>query len=693
MQVYRYSRWDGTQEIFPLHEDDLMEQLSENLMVHSDLSASLRSMTQQGLRGRFGERIKGIQDLLQQLRNQRQQKLNQYNVDSVLEEIQKQLQEIVQTERQGIQRRLDEAQERYQQSLSRQSQRAEPSAEQPSTPELPPQLQEQLLRKLEQQARQHLEYLASLPKDPAGAVNQLRNYEFMDPQAKQLFDELLKRLQRQVANTYIKNLSQQLQSMSPEQMEALKQFVKDLNRLLEDKIDGKETNFDQFMQRYGQLFGPNPPKDVEELVQELQRQTAQMQSLLDSLSPEQRQTLQDLFRSAIKDPELQDELAQLATNLDYLHPLGSLRREYPFQGDESLTLEEAMRLMASLQNLDELEKQLRRSQQGAPLEEISQDLLKESLGEEALQALEQLKNLSDVLEQAGYIRKVGARYELTPKGMRKLGQKALQEIFTHLRKDRQGGHLLEHRGQGGEGIEESKSYEFGDPFHLDMKRTLSNAIERTGPGVPVRLQPQDFEVYQTERLTRASTVLMLDLSLSMAMRGNFLAAKKVAMALDGLIRSQFPRDILHIVGFSTYAREIKPEKLPHMSWDEFDPYTNIQHGLILAQRMLAKAKGTNKQIILISDGEPTAHLEGGQLFLQYPPSPRTIRETLKEVKHCTQQGIVLNTFMLDRNTYLMDFVEQLTKLNGGRVFFTTPDRLGQYILVDYLASRRRKLIL
>ncbi|MDP7619462.1 MAG: VWA domain-containing protein, partial [Dehalococcoidia bacterium] len=176
------------------------------------------------------------------------------------------------------------------------------------------------------------------------------------------------------------------------------------------------------------------------------------------------------------------------------------------------------------------------------------------------------------------------------------------------------------------------------------------------------------------------------------MRGNFLAAKKVALALDNLIRTQFQRDRLYIVGFSTYAREMKAEKLAYLSWDEFDPYTNIQHGLALAQKLLMRHKGGTKQIIMISDGEPTAHMENGQLFLQYPPSPRTIRETLKEVRRVTQAGVTINTFMLERNAYLMEFIDDMTRINKGRVFYTTSDQLGEYILVDYLSTRKRKVV-
>jgi uncharacterized protein with von Willebrand factor type A (vWA) domain len=205
------------------------------------------------------------------------------------------------------------------------------------------------------------------------------------------------------------------------------------------------------------------------------------------------------------------------------------------------------------------------------------------------------------------------------------------------------------------------------------------------------MKVDDFEVFKTEAVTRSATVLMLDLSLSMPMRGNFQAAKKVAIALDNLIRSQYPKDSLYIVGFSSYARQIKKESLSYMSWDEFDPYTNMQHGFYLARKLLSKELSSNKQIILISDGEPTAHFEGENVYFEYPPSLRTLQVTLREVRKCTQKGIVINTFMLESGRFLGAFVTQMARLNKGRVFFTSADSLGEYLLVDYIGNKRKKL--
>jgi uncharacterized protein with von Willebrand factor type A (vWA) domain len=313
------------------------------------------------------------------------------------------------------------------------------------------------------------------------------------------------------------------------------------------------------------------------------------------------------------------------------------------------------------------------------------------LGADAKQALDQLQELARQLEEAGYLEWKGGEMQLTPRATRKLGQKALQDIFAYLKRDAFGKHAISIKGRGGERTYDSKPYEFGDPFHMDMRATLGNALARGGVGTPVKLKPEDFEVFSTEFLTQSSTVLLIDMSRSMLLRGCFLAAKKVALALNHLIRSQFPKDDLYIVGFSGYARELKPEMLPQLDWSEYQYGTNLQHALMLSRQLLGRRNSPNKQIIVITDGEPTAHLEDGEVFFNYPPTFRTIQETMREVVRCTRDRIVINTFMLERSYYMADFVEQMTKVNKGRAFYATPEALGEYILVDYVASKKKRL--
>jgi uncharacterized protein with von Willebrand factor type A (vWA) domain len=406
------------------------------------------------------------------------------------------------------------------------------------------------------------------------------------------------------------------------------------------------------------------------------------------MTPEQRAQLEGLAQQLLEDMDLQWQISRLQGNLQQAFPGAGWDRRYDFSGQDPLGFAEASGLMNELGDLDALEQVLRNAQSSpGALAEVDTDRARELLGNDAARSLDQLASLARQLEEAGLIEQREGRLELTPRGLRQIGDNALADLFSRMAKDKMGRHVADATGSGHERTYQTKPYEFGDPFNLSIERTVRNAIARTGGGTPVRLVPDDFEVERTESLTRGSTVLMLDLSLSMPMRDNFLAAKKVAMALHALISSQFPRDFLGIVGFSEVARELKPEQLPEVSWD-FVYGTNMQHALVLSRRMLARQSGT-KQIIMITDGEPTAHIQAnGEPFFSYPPVQETVDATLAEVMRCTRDGIRINTFMLDATGYLKAFVEKLTRMNRGRAFFTTPDTLGSFVLVDFIEQKR-----
>jgi uncharacterized protein with von Willebrand factor type A (vWA) domain len=441
------------------------------------------------------------------------------------------------------------------------------------------------------------------------------------------------------------------------------------------------------MNDFGDFF-PGNPETLDELLEQMAEQMAAMQAMLNSMTPEQRAQLQGLSQALLEDMDLRWQVDRLSANLQNAFPGAGWDRRYNFSGQDPLGFAEAASLMNNLGDMDQLENLLRSATSPGALADVDIDRARELMGDESARSLERLADLAKQLEQAGLIEQREGRLELTPKGMRKIGHNALNDLFSKLAKDRLGRHQIDRSGIGHERAYETKAYEFGDPFNLEIGRTIRNALQRTGGGTPVHISPEDFEVERTEVLTRSSTVLMLDLSLSMPMRDNFLAAKKVAMALHALISSQFPRDFLGIVGFSEVARELKPEQLPEVSWD-FVYGTNMQHAFILSRRMLARQTGT-KQIIMITDGEPTAHLlPGGEVFFNYPPVRETVDATLTEVARCTRDGIKINTFMLDANSYLKTFVEKLTQMNRGRAFFTTPETLGDYVLVDFIEQKRQ----
>ena len=360
-------------------------------------------------------------------------------------------------------------------------------------------------------------------------------------------------------------------------------------------------------------------------------------------------------------------------------------------GDESLTMDQAMEVMGQLQDMDELERQVQQAIRNGNIEDIDLNRVEEILGEEARRQLEQLQRVIQQLEEAGYLKRQGDRLELTPRAVRKLAQQALREVFSEMKKDRFGGHEVYYRGEGGEATGDTKQYEFGDPFDIELHRTLFNAVLREGPSIPVHMSPEDLEINRTEHLSQAATVVLLDQSRSMGMFDSFAAAKKVALALYWLIQSQYQRDYFYVIGFSDYAMEIMGEDLPEVTWNAWVSGTNMHHALMLSRKLLSKQKVATKQILMITDGEPTAHLEDGRSYFSYPPSYRTIEKTLKEVKRCTQEGISINTFMLEANHYLMDFVDRLTRINRGRAFYTTPDHLGRYVMVDYLRSHRKRV--
>ncbi|MEE8443523.1 MAG: VWA domain-containing protein, partial [Dehalococcoidia bacterium] len=497
-------------------------------------------------------------------------------------------------------------------------------------------------------------------------------------------------LKQRMLQDYFQNMKGQLQGMTPEQMAGLRQMLRDLNKMLRDEMMDQEPDFQSFMDKYGHLFGDNPPKDLEELMAQLTRQMAQMQSLMDSMSPGMRRELEDLMDSLL-DSETAAELAQLAQAMEELYPMGDLRNQYPFMGEESLTLEQAMELMGQLQGLDDLERDIQDAIQRGNVDDLDPDKVEQLLGEEARRAVEDLKRIAEMLEEAGYIRRKGNKLELTPKGIRKIGQKALREVFAQMKRDRLGEHDVHTRGLSGEDTGETKPYEFGDPFNIDLHRTVMKALTRHGPHIPVRVLPEDFEIHRLEQVSQAATCLLLDQSRSMGMFGTFVAAKKVALALHALIQSRFPRDKFYIIGFSDYAIELKGEDLPEIDWNAWVSGTNMHHAFMLSRKLLSKEKVGTRQIIMITDGEPTAHIEGTQAYFAYPPSLRTVQETLKEVKRCTQAGITINTFMLESSYYLLDFVDRMTRINKGRAFYTTPDKLGEFVLVDYLNGRRKRV--
>ncbi len=653
----RYERWDGSQEPLGRDADDLFDRLAEDMFQGGDFDYALHRLMSRGWRDLRGKRLPGFEEMLERLKQKRQQQLKRYNLNDVFGDIRERLNDILRRERQGINDRIEQA----------------------------PEAAKRVLQKI---TKKKLQELDQLPDDVGGTIRTLNDYEFMDEGASQAFQKLMDELKEQVSQTYFKNMAKTMQQMRPEHLDEIKAMMKALNQMLRDRLEGRPPKFEQFMQRFGHFFGPNPPKTLDELVQHLEKQMAQMESLMQSMSPEMRQQMQDLIASTLNDPELQDQMAELAAQLELLSPRQGLGNRYAFYGSESLPLEEAMGLMERLQSIEDLESALREGYQGRQLTPEQSAQLQQLLGNDARQAADQMSELAAQLERKGYVQKGRRGMELTPRGMRRIGQKALRDLYTRLKRDRFGDHPISVRGLGSERSDDTKVYEFGDAFTLHVERTLMNALRRDGTP-PLTLKTDDFEVHRSEFSTRSATVLMIDMSRSMPLRGYFYAAKKVALALDALIRSQFPRDYLQVIAFSDYARPVKPNQLAELTYNESIYGTNMQHGLMLARQFLNRHKTGNKQVIIVTDGEPTAHMQGQQAVFFYPPLPETFQKTLLEVQRCTREHIVINTFMLDNDYHLVSFVKQMTRMNGGRAFFSSADQLGDYVLLDYVDRKRK----
>ncbi|HTE66982.1 MAG TPA: VWA domain-containing protein, partial [Candidatus Binatia bacterium] len=586
------------------------------------------------------------------------------------------LDRIVEQERGGIERRLRNAE--------RDALDAAPGEDQDRA-----RMAGQVLGRAAQQRRDRLD---ALPPDLAGRLHGLRDYEFMDPAARDAFNALTDELRQQLLQTYFQGLKEGVAGLSPDDLDGVRQMVRDLNALLEKHASGADTraDFDAFMARHGGYF-PQGIENVDQLIDHLHRQASQMASLLASMSPEMRSELQQLMDDLLRDDRLRWDMARLAGNLQSLRPQSAFGEPYPFSGDEPMGLVDALAAIDRQQQYDALEEELLGAREPDALDRIDEALLRDLAGDDATDDLDQLRELTRALEEAGYLEREGGRLDLTPRAARKLGMRALTDIFSRLRRESLGGHPLPAAGSGGERTDKTKRYEHGDPFAVDLNRTLFNAMARGGPGTPVRLSPDDFEVHRTEEATVSSTVLLLDMSRSMLLRGCSTAAKRVAMALHTLIHTKYPRDRLYVVGFAYYARQIKPEAIATLSPYEFEYGTNLQHALLIARQLLGRRTGGNKEIVVITDGEPTAHISNGQVEFAYPPTVRTMQSTLREVGRATREGIVINTFMLERSRYLSEFVDLMSRINRGRAFYVEPEHLGEYVLVDYVSKKRKRV--
>ncbi|SHF75024.1 VWA domain-containing protein [Geodermatophilus nigrescens] len=646
---HRYGRWRGGPDPLapPYDLGSAVDEIGDSVLGGSGVREALRELLRRGMDGR-----RGLDELRRSVRDRLRQARSAGRMDGTLQEVRELLDRALDAERRELFPDPDDG------------------------------------------ARLAEAELDALPEDTAGAVRALKDYPFRSGEARQAYEQIQDLLRREVLDSSFANMKQALENATEQDVQAVRDMVADLSRLVDAHNRGEDTDeqFREFMEQHGQFF-PDDPQSVDELIDSLARRAAAQERMMAGLSPEQRAELADLMAQTMSDMGLASEMAHLQDALRQARPdLPWGQRGQVPDGEQALGLGDATSAVAELADLEALSNQLSQGYAGASLADVDEELLEQALGREAVDDLAALRQMERELERQGHLVRRDGKLELSPKAVRRLGATALRRVFAKLDATGRGEHDIADAGAAGELTGGSREWRFGDEQPLDVVRTVRNAVLRTA-GEPrgerrVRIAVEDFEVVETERRTGAAVALLVDLSYSMALRGTWGAAKSTAMALHSLVTTRFPQDAIQIIGFSSTAQVLRPETLAELSVDTLQG-TNLQHGLMLARRFLAQHRDAEPVVLVVTDGEPTAHLEeDGTPYFCWPPMPETIAKTVAEVERVARSGATLNVFALDPEPGLVHFVHDITARAGGRVFTPDSDRLGEYVVADYLRTRR-----
>jgi uncharacterized protein with von Willebrand factor type A (vWA) domain len=654
--AFRYGPWEGGPDPLepPFDVAGALDEMSESILEGRTARESLDALLRRGGRDR-----RGLDDLRRAVERRRREARSRGRLDGTLEEVRELLDTAIGQERAAL---------------------------------FPDPSDDARLREAE---------LDAVPNDPARAVRSLADYDWRSAEARATYEKISDLLRREVLDSQFRGMKQALEGATPADMARIKDMLSALNAMLEADSQGEDTTaaFNDFMGEFGEFF-PENPTSLAELVDALARRAAAAARLLASLSPQQRAELADLMATAMEDMGLASEMSRLADGLANARPdldwgqRGRGRRSGRFgdrmAGDTPLGLGEATSALEELAELDELASALAQDYPGASLEDVDPEAVARALGRSAVDDLRALRQVERELERQGFLTRTAGRLELTPRAVRRIGQSALARIFRNIDAHGRGDHDSADAGAAGELTGTSRTWRFGDTQPIDVVRTVRNAVLRQGPtgaGKRVRLTVEDFAVAETERRTSAAVCLLVDLSYSMALRGTWGAAKSTALALHTLISTKFPQDAIHLVGFSDFARELRPAELAGLD-SEMVQGTNLQHALMISGRLLSRYPNAEPVVLVVTDGEPTAHLlRDGTPSFTWPPLPETLELTLAEVDRLTRRGVTINVFMLDDEPRLVRFVDELARRNGGRVLSPNSAHLGQYVVRDYLRSR------
>ncbi len=666
MSGYRYGPYTGGPDPLepPYDVRGAVDALGESVLDGTDPASALRELMRRGMSGH-----RGLDDMLRRVRERQREIRSRGRLDGILDQVRSLLDTAIGQERAELFPNPDDS------------------------------------------ARMREAELDALPADTAQAIRQLSDYEWQSPEARQTYEQLKSLLRREVLDSQFRGMKQTLSDPDPEAMQRVKDMMAGLNSMLEADARGEHTqqDFDNFMAEFGDMF-PDSPANLEELVDTLVRRMSAAQRLLDSLTDEQRDELAGLMSQALEDAGLAAEMSRLADGLRARRP--DMDQGWPqpgMTGTDPMGLSDATGALAELADLADLEEALRQDYPGARLDDVDEEAVRRALGRQAVDDMEALRQIDRELEQQGYLQRTDGKLELTPKAVRRLGQTALRKVFAELPDGGTGDHSQRDAGQAGEYTGSTRPWQFGDEQAIDAAATVRNALLRQAaprqefrPAATrdyrkdrdrrrggVRLSVGDFEVTETDRRASAAVCLLVDLSYSMALRGTWGAAKQTALALHALVRTQYPQDAIQVIGFSNYARELQETELASLSWDMVQG-TNLHHALVLAGRFLDRRPEHNPVVLVITDGEPTAHLRrDGRFWFDWPPSPETIELTLAEVDKMTRRRATMNVFMLADDERLSSFVDEVARRNGGRVLRAMPDSLGEYVVKDFLRTRRQ----
>jgi uncharacterized protein with von Willebrand factor type A (vWA) domain len=656
----RYSAYSGGPDPLapPVDLREALEQIGQDVMAGTSPRRALSELLRRGT-----ENMRGADRLAAEANRKRRELLRRNNLDGTLQEIKKLLDEAVLAERKELARALDD------------------------------------------DARFGELQLEALPPSPAKAVQELSDYNWRSDEARQKYEQIKDLLGREMLDQRFSGMKQALEGATDEDRQRVNEMVNDLNQLLDKHSRGEDTqqDFDDFMDKHGEFF-PENPRDVDELLDSLAKRAAAAQRFRNSLSPDQRAELDALAQQAFGSPALMDSLSRLDAHLQAARPGEDWMGSEQFSGDNPFGMGEGTQALSDIGELEQLAEQLSQSYPGATMDDVDIDALARQLGDEAAVDARTLSELERALVNQGFLdRGSDGQWRLSPKAMRRLGETALRDVVQQL-SGRRGDRDHRRAGAAGELTGATRPWQFGDTEPWNIPRSLTNAVLRqagtatlTDPatsGATIHINVDDVEISETETRTQAAVALLVDTSFSMVMENRWLPMKQTALALNHLVSTRFRSDALQIIAFGRYARTVTAAELTGLE-GVYEQGTNLHHALALAGRHLRRHPNAQPVVLVVTDGEPTAHLEdfdgdGSSVFFDYPPHPRTIAHTVRGFDDMARLGAQVTIFRLGSDPGLARFIDQVARRVEGRVVVPDVDGLGAAVVGDYLRSRRRR---